>query len=213
MPRPNTYIWESVSPGLVPAVQAMSRLLSSTTTAVSLLLLSFRLALTVLPFIWRHIAEPWCYYQYGNAIFLCAHDDVTSFPFFFKGCTCLGFAQVGNLSVTPTKLCLHRPPPEFPSQAWVHAGQEETPAKGMKTSVVGSSPCPEGWGRTNSSTHSFSLGQQRVLQRKSLLLPVVLKLPALMCLCFSPEQMICLVKGRIQATIHTLLLKRSHLGS
>lgn len=56
MPRPNTYIWESVSPGLVPAVQAMSRLLSSTTIAVSLLLLSFRLALTVLPFIWRHVA-------------------------------------------------------------------------------------------------------------------------------------------------------------
>lgn len=144
MPRPNTYIWESVSPGLVPAVQAMSRLLSSTTIAVSLLLLSFRLALTVLPFIWRHVAEPWCYYQYGNAIFLCAHDDVTSFPFFFKGCTCLGFAQVGNLSVTPTKLCPHCPPLVIPLPALGARWAGGDPCKGYEDLCGGVQPLSRG---------------------------------------------------------------------
>lgn len=144
MPRPNTYIWESVSPGLVPAVQAMSRLLSSTTIAVSLLLLSFRLALTVLPFIWRHVAEPWCYYQYGNAIFLCAHDDVTSFPFFFKGCTCLGFAQVGNLSATPTKLCPHCPPLVIPLPALGARWAGGDPCKGYEDLCGGVQPLSRG---------------------------------------------------------------------
>ena len=83
---------------------------------------------------------------------------------------------------------------------------------GTRTSVAGSGPGVE-VRKDNGSTHSVSLGEQRVLQGNSSLLLVALGLPELVHIYFSPKQMTCLVKGRIQATPNTLLLKSSHLGS
>lgn len=140
--RSNTYIQETVSLGLVQAVQAAGRLMNSPAIASSLLLGLFLSALTFLPLTWRRAISLWFSYQSGNAIFLCVHDDIISFPLLCECWAYLGFAQVGDLSVTPIELCLHCPQLLIPLLAegacrpeaartrwlWHAAGQEEPPA-------------------------------------------------------------------------------------
>lgn len=136
-PRPNTYIWESTSAGLMPAAQAAGGLLIPTTIA-AFLLLSHHSMLTVLPFIWGHKANLWFAISLVIPLFSVLVMTLQAFPFFPK--IAHSWVWSGWQLVSSTYWVMSSSPPTVnsPPGLLCAAGQEDSPARGRGTSETGS---------------------------------------------------------------------------